>query len=267
MSNTTFIYCLVDPFTKEIRYVGKSNQPKIRLRRHIRNAKEGQKSHKSNWIRTLLDKKSKPILKFLEEVNQLDWEEKERFWIRKLRDAGFDLTNTCIGGLGGYIGEDGSKNRTITRLKQNENLGVSKYKGVSKAGAVWRVDFTFNRTRYYLGVFRNEEEAARAYDYAIKRIVNQKHLYFNFPEDPLLKELQYTPDWKPSVINNFKKGSKYRGVSPFEGSRKNKWKARIRSDIIGYFETEIEAALAYNKAAVKIFGDSAILNVIEDEIL
>lgn len=36
---TTFIYSLKDPRTNEIKYVGKSNNPKNRLNRHIRESK------------------------------------------------------------------------------------------------------------------------------------------------------------------------------------------------------------------------------------
>lgn len=57
-----------------------------------------------------------------------------------------------------------------------------------------------------------------------------------------------------------KKLSKYKGVS------KNKhytWKATIQDKFLGCFATEEEAALAYNKAAVEIFGEYAKLNNLE----
>lgn len=54
--------------------------------------------------------------------------------------------------------------------------------------------------------------------------------------------------------------SKYKGVS----RRRNKWKASIgknnKSHHIGYFDTEEEAALAYNAKAKKYFGEFACLN-------
>jgi hypothetical protein len=60
--------------------------------------------------------------------------------------------------------------------------------------------------------------------------------------------------------------SKYRGVSLYE-SRRNPWAARIGNgkggyEWLGQFSTEEEAALAYNKRAIELHGDNAILNVL-----
>lgn len=61
--------------------------------------------------------------------------------------------------------------------------------------------------------------------------------------------------------------SKYKGVTWYKSL--NKWAARIcinyRSKHLGYYNTEEEAALAYNKAASFYFGEYANLNVIQTE--
>ena len=61
--------------------------------------------------------------------------------------------------------------------------------------------------------------------------------------------------------------SKYKGISWFK--RDKKWQAHIRINgkvkRLGLFTSEEEAALAYNKAAVKLFGEFALLNEIEVE--
>ena len=56
--------------------------------------------------------------------------------------------------------------------------------------------------------------------------------------------------------------SKYKGVSWHKASKK--WRACIshndKHKHIGTFEIELAAAIAYNDAAIKYFGDFALLN-------
>lgn len=58
--------------------------------------------------------------------------------------------------------------------------------------------------------------------------------------------------------------SKFKGVSPYP--TRNKFVAKIminkKQKHIGYYDTEIEAALAYNQKAVELFGDFAKLNTV-----
>lgn len=61
--------------------------------------------------------------------------------------------------------------------------------------------------------------------------------------------------------------SKFKGVTWSSGH--NKWQSQIgvnyKTKWLGYYETEIEAARAYNKAAIKYFGEFARLNIIEKQ--
>lgn len=64
--------------------------------------------------------------------------------------------------------------------------------------------------------------------------------------------------------------SKYKGVSCYSlQTRKKPWYARIKvkgnQKLLGYFLTEKEAALAYNKAALEFFGEYAQLNKIKEQ--
>lgn len=60
--------------------------------------------------------------------------------------------------------------------------------------------------------------------------------------------------------------SKYKGVSLFR--RDSKWQVHIRlhgkNTYLGRFDSEVEAALIYNVAAIEWFGEFARLNVIEE---
>lgn len=62
------------------------------------------------------------------------------------------------------------------------------------------------------------------------------------------------------------KNGRYKGVSLYQPS--NRWRARICIDgkmiYLGYFEKEETAALAYNEAAIKHFGEFAHLNNINN---
>lgn len=103
---TTFIYSLIDPITKEIRYIGKANNLKNRLWAHINEARNIKtKSHKNNWIRSLLRKEVKPIINLIEEVSIENWINREIYWIAYFKNEGYDLLNMTQGGECGIISD------------------------------------------------------------------------------------------------------------------------------------------------------------------
>ena len=96
-----FIYTLSDPFTEEVRYVGKTIKTlNRRLSGHIAAAKRKASSYSSCWIKSLLDRGKLPEISLLEMTSNSDWQETERFWISYLRFLGFRLTNITLGGEG-----------------------------------------------------------------------------------------------------------------------------------------------------------------------
>ncbi len=98
-----YLYALLDPRTKEPRYVGKSvRHPSLRIPEHFAKARTHTgPAHKGAWLR-LLDRLSmKPELFILGRCPAESWRECERFWIAHLRSKGYDLLNVSLGGDGG----------------------------------------------------------------------------------------------------------------------------------------------------------------------
>lgn len=95
------IYILIDPITNEIRYVGKTvstlNQ---RLNGHVHEAKTGVNFHKKHWFAKLEKQGLKPIIKQIDEVEDADWKEKERYYISLYKQTGNRLINLLEGGNG-----------------------------------------------------------------------------------------------------------------------------------------------------------------------
>ena len=108
------IYKLIDPFTTRVRYIGKTKEDLgIRLYGHIYIAKT-EHNEKAKWINSLIDKGVKPIIEIIETVKECEWEEKERFYIKKYRKSEKNLLNIGDGGQLNYATFD------KLRLKRKE---------------------------------------------------------------------------------------------------------------------------------------------------
>lgn len=92
-----YIYALLEPETKEVRYIGKSVNPKKRFDNHL-NIK--RKQHCSCWIQSLKIKGLKPIFSIIEETDKENWIKREQYWIAFYKNLGAKLTNHTIGGEG-----------------------------------------------------------------------------------------------------------------------------------------------------------------------
>lgn len=92
-----FIYCLKDPTTGDVRYIGQTNSLKNRLRAHFTTSAR-EKTRLGNWLRSLSEK---PIIAVLHEVAEGEsWVEEERRYISCARAMGVDLVNATDGGEG-----------------------------------------------------------------------------------------------------------------------------------------------------------------------
>ena len=154
------IYKLIDPITKDIRYIGKTNGLEKRFYSHVYWAsKDKRNQHVYNWIRKLLEENLKPIIQLVEDnLTENEAIDKEIFWIKYYRDKGFNLTNENDGGLGFglsnkvwvgrkhteetkkkiRIGNTGKVFSTETRLKisfiKNKKTGILNYKSINDRG-------------------------------------------------------------------------------------------------------------------------------------
>src|SRR3990167_4036755 len=105
MTEFTYIYGLVDPRDERIRYVGKSNNPRARLRAHFREMRNSKPCHRTAWLSNLVSNGLKPIIIILDRVSIDEWQQWEQYYIARLRRA-FDLTNNTDGGEGGVRSEE-----------------------------------------------------------------------------------------------------------------------------------------------------------------
>ena len=129
---TTYIYSLSFP-EGNIRYIGKSDEPKKRLRNHIYEAKRNKwNSHKNNWIRQLLNEGNKPIIEILEEVEIEKWEDCEKYWINQIKALNFDLVNVNEGGSGIKFHTNITR-KLMSEQRKGKNIGK---KGNFKKGCV-----------------------------------------------------------------------------------------------------------------------------------
>jgi len=97
MNFFVFIYVLKDPTTGEIRYVGKTNNPKTRLTKHC--AEKGR-NHRVHWIQRLKLLGQVPVFEILDEVPIEHWQQWEVAWIEYFREQGCNLVNGTNGGEG-----------------------------------------------------------------------------------------------------------------------------------------------------------------------
>jgi len=94
-----YIYGLYSDDINNIRYVGKTIHPEKRLKEHIRTYKSEKLCYKHNWVKSQLKKGKEIKMVIIEECNNDNWQDREKYWISKYDN----LTNISIGGEGGAV--------------------------------------------------------------------------------------------------------------------------------------------------------------------
>ena len=121
-NKTTFIYTLsTEEEPNNIRYIGKTNNPKDRLKRHTQSCYLIEGTYKANWLKSELNKGRTPILTVIDEVPLEEWQMWEKYWIEQFKSWGFNLTNGTKGGDGcDWSGKKHSEH-TINKLREISN--------------------------------------------------------------------------------------------------------------------------------------------------
>lgn len=129
-TRTWHVYTLLDPRSREVRYVGITQDTRTRLRNHTNEAKRGKdQSYRSRWIRLLLKVGLKPLMVVVE-TGTGDWAKAEKHWIAHFRRIGCKLVNTVDGGRGtlGRKVSDESRAKVAATLKGHPVLPETRAK-------------------------------------------------------------------------------------------------------------------------------------------
>jgi hypothetical protein len=161
-----------------------------------------------------------------------------------------------------------NQKQKIQNIQKKEN-STSIYIGVSKRNdnivERYRAFIIKDGIHYNLGQYDNEIKAAIAYN------LKAKELYKNFAPVNMIdiNESLYN-EYKNEVLENWNKDktqtSKYKGVYK-SGNNINPWKGKIFKNKeyynLGYYDTEIKAALAYNIKSLEFDENCIDLNILD----
>lgn len=128
---------LQDPITEEVKYIGKSNNPKRRYQSHLWDRPK-VKYYSYYWIRYLLKKDLRPIMTIIDETEG-DWELLEKYWIGQMKAWGFKLCNITDGGNGAY-GAGKWNNKQISAYDIQGNY-IDTFESIKLAASIYKVNY------------------------------------------------------------------------------------------------------------------------------
>jgi hypothetical protein len=211
--NMTYIYSLSCPFTNDIRYIGKSNNPKNRFNRHIKNAKDGKTFHCPTWIRSILKLNNIPILNIIEKCAIENWKEKETYWISFYLNKGYDLTNCKNGGDGiGILKEETRQKMSIAKIGTAHHLGFKNSEESKKAMSLAAIaKFKRPESEKLKNIIRENQKKAAAKNRGLTeaQVINIKNL---FKKGLRIGLISKQTNVNISVLEKIKQGKNYAWV-------------------------------------------------------
>lgn len=190
--NVVYIYALVCPDTQQVRYIGKTINPKNRMYGHINSSRSVKKPTKVMcWVNSLLKVGKKPIMKILHETDNDNWEKLEIECIAQYR-ATNNLCNILDGGLI-YVKDNNYVRKKMSEAKKGkpmpqhvkEKLALANKDRIITEATRAKMRETLKRKRE-LGIYHS---TARKKPYictqATKERISktQKARNYNMPED------------------------------------------------------------------------------------
>ena len=142
-------------------------------------------------------------------------------------------------------------------LYSNNTVG---YRGVRKSGKNYRASVRNGSKLTHIGSYDTAKEAAIAYDRAVLK-ANRSTTLLNFPD------MVHNLDVEPKRKKYKRSSTGYRGVK--KDKRNGKFRVQLCTNgkikSFGPFDTAIQAALAYDQAAIKAGKKKSTLNFPKEE--
>lgn len=206
------IYCLIDPNTLKVRYIGKTKRENlnIRLSEHIscsiyshRYHPTYKKTHKENWICKLHENKQKPIIRRLTYVEGFENSYiLEKSLINKYYTR---LLNSNDRGIGGF-------NKTVTDLQKQQISQTLKKRYADNLIKVQgeKTFYVYDKDANFLYERTNITSYAKEIGIPFKRIAKTLHFRAVYYYDYIFSYQKCE-----KLIHNFKHISTRRKVNPF----------------------------------------------------